>query len=351
MPNRGAGGVSYRYGFNGKETENDVKGIGNEQDYGMRIYDPRLGRFLSVDPLQKKYPYFSHYQFSGNQPIWATDLDGLEPHYRTGIKHIPSQYDNSAMEGTIGDYTGLLSGYAIEYERKTYVIYENIHGTRQWYVEYDKDGWKGSPTEFRWYNPADDRSFDYLMLGLLSTPFVAMGIIEGGVALTPMMKEQALNLAVRGFTAYKKILPYLPTLGALGSKAIDLLDESGVPSAPSATVSFFKNPVFEKIGKWVVSNLEFTGKSGNIRILEFGGELVKECKNLIINSASYIKGLSNKEAKGELGREGLNALKEELKKFGKAEGCERVILRYQRSEGSSSKNPGSVGEIIININE
>lgn len=42
----------YRYGFNGKENDNDVKGIeGSQQDYGMRIYDPRLGRFLSVDPV------------------------------------------------------------------------------------------------------------------------------------------------------------------------------------------------------------------------------------------------------------------------------------------------------------
>lgn len=46
-------GSLYRYGFNGKENDNEVKGEGNLQDYGMRIYDPRLGRFLSVDPLIK----------------------------------------------------------------------------------------------------------------------------------------------------------------------------------------------------------------------------------------------------------------------------------------------------------
>jgi len=79
MPNRGAGGVSYRYGFNGKETENDVKGVGNEQDYGMRIYDPRLGRFLSVDPIASSYPWYTPFQFAGNTPIWSVDVDGLEP--------------------------------------------------------------------------------------------------------------------------------------------------------------------------------------------------------------------------------------------------------------------------------
>ena len=67
-----------RYGFNGKENDNEVKGEGNQQDYGMRIYDPRLVRFLSVDPLTKKYPELTPYQFASNTPISAVDLDGLE---------------------------------------------------------------------------------------------------------------------------------------------------------------------------------------------------------------------------------------------------------------------------------
>ena len=69
---------SFRYGFNGKEDDNEVKGNGNEIDYGMRIYDPRVGRFLSVDPLQKKYPELTPYQYASNTPIQAVDLDGLE---------------------------------------------------------------------------------------------------------------------------------------------------------------------------------------------------------------------------------------------------------------------------------
>ena len=68
----------YKYGFNGKENDNEVKGSGNQQDYGARIYDPRLGRFLSVDPRIRSYPMLTTYQFSSNMPISATDLDGLE---------------------------------------------------------------------------------------------------------------------------------------------------------------------------------------------------------------------------------------------------------------------------------
>ncbi|MBX3257183.1 MAG: hypothetical protein KF862_23820 [Chitinophagaceae bacterium] len=71
-------GAKYKYGFNGKENDNEVKGDGNQQDYGMRIYDPRLGRFLSVDPLTKGYPMLTPYQFASNTPIQAIDLDGGE---------------------------------------------------------------------------------------------------------------------------------------------------------------------------------------------------------------------------------------------------------------------------------
>jgi RHS repeat-associated protein len=60
-------------------TEGFESGTGNQQDYSMRIYDPRLGRFLSVDPLTKKFAYYTPYQFAGNIPIVATDLDGAEP--------------------------------------------------------------------------------------------------------------------------------------------------------------------------------------------------------------------------------------------------------------------------------
>ncbi len=72
------GNNNYRFGFNGKENDSDVKGDGEQQDYGNRIYDPRVGRFLSVDPLMPKYAYYSPYQFTGDNPIAFVDLDGQE---------------------------------------------------------------------------------------------------------------------------------------------------------------------------------------------------------------------------------------------------------------------------------
>ncbi len=92
----------YRYGFNGKENDNEVKGEGNQQDYGMRIYDPRIGRFLSVDPLTRDFPWYTPYQFAGNMPILAIDMDGLEPVPR--IKQIYS-YNNGESIMVVADVT------------------------------------------------------------------------------------------------------------------------------------------------------------------------------------------------------------------------------------------------------
>jgi RHS repeat-associated protein len=68
---------SYRYGFNGKEKDDEVKGVtGSSYDFGSRIYDPRVGRFLSVDPLVNNFPSLSPYQYANNSPIYFVDEDG-----------------------------------------------------------------------------------------------------------------------------------------------------------------------------------------------------------------------------------------------------------------------------------
>ena len=84
----------YRYGFNGKENDPETVGTGSgTQDYGFRIYNPSLGKFLSVDPLANSYPYLSPYAFAENDVIRSIDLDGLE-------KNIVVQTENEAGQIT-----------------------------------------------------------------------------------------------------------------------------------------------------------------------------------------------------------------------------------------------------------
>ena len=68
---------SYRFGFNGKEKDDEVKSVsGGSLDFGARMYDARVGRWLSIDPLAAQYPFASPYHFALNTPIQAKDPDG-----------------------------------------------------------------------------------------------------------------------------------------------------------------------------------------------------------------------------------------------------------------------------------
>jgi RHS repeat-associated protein len=76
--------LSYRFSFNGMEKDDEVKGVGNSLDFGARIYDPRLGRWLSLDPIAQKYPFASPYNFALNTPIQAKDPDGKRVYFIAG---------------------------------------------------------------------------------------------------------------------------------------------------------------------------------------------------------------------------------------------------------------------------
>lgn len=93
---------SCRFGFNGKEKDNET-GL---PDYGFRISNPRLGRFLSVDPLTKDYPILTPYQFASNSPVSGINLDGLEYYYAADGKFLGQGSDLNNKEVRLGKITG-----------------------------------------------------------------------------------------------------------------------------------------------------------------------------------------------------------------------------------------------------
>jgi RHS repeat-associated protein len=112
-------GNSYRYGYNGKEKDTE---FANNYDYGFRIYNANIAKFLSVDPLSGKFPYYSPYHFAGNSPIAFLDLDGLEP-----------------------------AGYLWDYIRpfKRHTTYDMIQGAAQrglWWGDYDPESKQPIPS-------------------------------------------------------------------------------------------------------------------------------------------------------------------------------------------------------------
>ena|GEM_PF-6730918 len=107
---------TYRYGFNGKENDNTIMGVGNSQDYGERQYDPRIGRFRSVDPIAKQYPELSSYQFASNSPVFGIDRDGKELAGNTWLLDIWLDWKYGDPTGAktlvsgIGEKTAIASG-------------------------------------------------------------------------------------------------------------------------------------------------------------------------------------------------------------------------------------------------
>jgi|GEM_PF-1196175 len=97
---------SYRYGFNGQERDDEIKGGGNTVSFEYRIYDPRLGRFLSIDPLASKYPWNSTYAFAENKVIQSIDLRGLGSHdVNTNIVDNTLSGENLEILQTNNDYS------------------------------------------------------------------------------------------------------------------------------------------------------------------------------------------------------------------------------------------------------
>ena len=74
VKSRGYSAGKYRFGFNGKEEDGET--AADAYDFGARIYDARLGRWLSVDPETGDFCALSAFQSMNNNPILILDIDG-----------------------------------------------------------------------------------------------------------------------------------------------------------------------------------------------------------------------------------------------------------------------------------
>jgi len=80
---------NYRYGFNGMEQDPELHGAGNSYDFGARLYNPRLGRWLSRDAMAHKYMDLTPYAFAANNPLYYRDPDGNDIDPTTSFMNHP----------------------------------------------------------------------------------------------------------------------------------------------------------------------------------------------------------------------------------------------------------------------
>ena len=81
------------YLFNAKEFDEET----GMYYYGARYYEPRLSLWMSVDPLQEKYPNISTYCYAANNPIKFIGSDGRKLLFASGTTEAFKQKFRAAI--------------------------------------------------------------------------------------------------------------------------------------------------------------------------------------------------------------------------------------------------------------
>ncbi|MBV7533912.1 RHS repeat domain-containing protein [Chitinophaga sp. sic0106] len=324
---RGYDAGRYRYGFNGKENDNEVKGEGNQQDYGFRIYDPRIAKFLSVDPLTKDFPWYTPYQFAGNTPIQAIDLDGGEDkHYlisfneKTGRSQMALMHANS---------WGLTVSPYYHYKNRVYYFGDE---TPQW-----AQSWFGAPSRiakaYRDFSGKTEEEMDKVFLSQKDVGQVA-------AASNAAHEKEMVDLFQGGFTtAWAVRRASTPEVSVSKQVSAAQGGATKVPSGNGQTASR-SQPELTIIGEAdgiIMGNIKYS----NGKINEFLAEkTVTGTKMSLTNMVFYPQGAKGNELKNEFGTRAIMESLGVLKQYAQSQGAEQLRVQYKRAENSSSATPG-----------
>ena len=96
----------YRYGFQGQEKDDEIKGASNTTSAEHWLYDTRTGRRWNVDPIVKHHE--SPYAAFANNPIWFIDPFGADTTDATKENFYTKEAGNKGLLVFINDTKGYI---------------------------------------------------------------------------------------------------------------------------------------------------------------------------------------------------------------------------------------------------
>ncbi len=93
--------ASNRWRYSGKEEQKTINSSLPLIDYGARMYDPTIARWMSMDPMAEKYYPMSPYGYCAGNPIIMCDPNGTDPIYGRSF------FGNIKLIGDDGNSNGI----------------------------------------------------------------------------------------------------------------------------------------------------------------------------------------------------------------------------------------------------
>lgn len=278
---------SYMYGFNGKENDNDVKGEGMQLDYGFRIYDPRLGRFFSVDPLMTSFPWNSPYSYAEGDPVNYIDLDGAEKNGATaqstqtqagGISNISDPFQaNRDLAAKLQQATSeVINHQKYKTQALLNLKIQQEHLTKE-YEAWRKTASFGTPT------PDKFKSL------VQSTP--PQSYTQGGIAGSEEFKIFKAN-----YDTYGKYLPGISDIDD-GLTFIGNLSDGNYKQAAFSAIMIIPGGDFFK----PLKALKGAGKFGGTACMDYVGDFMKKYAKKVEDAGGTVKKMEINMGNGWIG--------------------------------------------------